>query len=228
MSNTENTQVNDSDLDDEFNVQDVPQKDRLTTLKERATQMGISFSPNIGEETLAKRIEEFLAGNGNNENAEQASTTEPEPESTTEQASTTNAAPAPAPERKLTPAEEKAAIRAKARKEALKLVRVIVTPMDPLRTQLDGQIFTAGNSVVGSIAKYVDFNNPAGYMVPQIILNAIRALEYVHHYTVKDARGRDVNRHRMVKAFTITELPPLTREEFDDIRRMQLSRGANE
>ena len=36
---------------------------RLQALKQKATLMGISFSNNIGEEALAKKIEEKLAGN---------------------------------------------------------------------------------------------------------------------------------------------------------------------
>ena len=36
---------------------------RLQALKQKATLMGISFSNNIGEEALAKKIEDKLAGN---------------------------------------------------------------------------------------------------------------------------------------------------------------------
>ena len=55
---------------------------------------------------------------------------------------------------------------------ALRLVRVIVSPNDPLMSSYPGLIFTVGSSAVNNgrmIKKYVPFNNEEGFHVPQII-----------------------------------------------------------
>ena len=56
--------------------------------------------------------------------------------------------------------------------QALKLVRIVVTPNDPLMSGYPGLIFTVGASGLNNgkmIKKYVPFNNEDGWHVPQII-----------------------------------------------------------
>lgn len=195
---TENT----DDLDD-FRVPEVPKRPRIEMLKERATQLGITYSPNIGEETLSRKIQAHLEG----QNAEEKIQ---EKEQEVEQPSTN-----------LT-VDQKRALK---RKEAMKLVRVVVHPMDPLRSQLEGEIITGGNSVVGTVSKYVPFNNENGYYIPQILFNILKDRKYLAHYTVTDSKGNEINRHRLAPAFNIVTLPDLSEKELARLAADQRARS---
>lgn len=190
---TENT----DDLDD-FKVPEVPKKSKLEMLKERATQLGITYSPNIGEETLARKIQDKLEG----ENIQEALAER---------------------EEKNKPIS-KAQAAALKRRDAMKLVRVVVSPMDPLRQQLEGEIVTGGNSLIGTISKYVPFNNENGFHIPEILYKILRDRKYMSHYTVTDSKGREINRHRLAPAYSIVVLPPLTDAELKAIARDQRAR----
>lgn len=215
MTDSNSTPINE-DLD-EFKVQDVPQKDRLTSLKEKAKLMGIKFSPNIGEAKLLKMIEDH-------ENADkpQAQDNTPAQDLSDDDSDADNEKQdAPAPVRQLTRDE----IRANKRREALKLVRVMVVPMDPLRAQQEGEMVTSGNSLIGSISKYVPYNAEAGYHIPQILLNVMRERTYTHHYTVKDSKGNEINRQKQMPAYNIAVLPDLTEQELAALARDQRARA---
>jgi len=197
---TDNTNLTDNhdDLDD-FKVPEVPKKSRLEILKERATQLGITYSPNIGEDTLAKKIEDKINGQNAGEALEQLQT---KPLSTAE-------------------------LAAAKRRDAMKLVRVVVSPMDPLRAQLEGEIVTGGNSLIGTISKYVPFNVEAGYHIPEILYKILRDRKYMAHYTVTDSKGREINKHRLAPAYTIQVLPDLTEQELKDLARDQRARSGS-
>ena len=52
----------------------------------------------------------------------------------------------------------------------MKLVRIVVTPNDPLMSSYPGLIFTVGASGLNNgkmVKKYVPFNNEEGWHVPQ-------------------------------------------------------------
>lgn len=191
----------------EFEVPEVPRKDRLTMLKDKARLMGIPFSPNIGEDKLAEKIKEVEEGS--------------KPKLTKEEEDTGLYNDEPTAPVRMSKNE----LRAHKRKEALKLVRVLIVPMDPLRVQLEGEMITGGNSLVGSIAKYVHFNTENGYHIPQIILEILKERKYVHHYTVKNSKDQDVNRHKLMPAYNITILDPLTQSQIDRLGADQRGRA---
>ena len=116
-------------------------EDELTTLKAKADVMGIKYHPNIGLETLKGKIEDHAAEN--------VSVGE------------------------VTPVASKPANKnqASAKKEASRLVRVMVTCMNPMKNEWEGEIFSAGNSVVGTYKKYIPFG--VEWHVPTIILKMI-------------------------------------------------------
>jgi hypothetical protein len=62
----------------------------------------------------------------------------------------------------------------KSRREALSLVRVNITCKDPMKTSWTGELFSAGNDVIGSVTKYVQFNTEIGYHLPRIIYNVLK------------------------------------------------------
>lgn len=162
--------------------------DVLAQLKIKADLLGVPYSNKIGVEKLRERIQ-----------AKQA-----------ELASESEATPAEPVDTALA---RKNKTRMEKYKEANALVRVRITCMNPAKSELNGEIFTAGNDVVGSLRKFVPFNADEGWHVPQILLNMIRSRKYVQHYDVKDENGRDVKRRRMVNEFAVEVLPDLTEAE---------------
>jgi hypothetical protein len=112
-------------------------------------------------------------------------------------------------------------------KKALKLVRIVVTPNDPLMSSYPGLIFTVGASGLNGgkmIKKYVPFNNEEGWHVPQIILNQIEHAEMQKFKTVTTPNGEKVLEPYITKKFNVRILNPLNKEELE---RLAASQAAN-
>lgn len=117
--------------------------DELELLKERAKTLGIKHSPNIGVDGLREKIEAKLAG-----------TAEDESDSAE-------------PINKLTPGQA----RANAHLEEMKLIRLRIANMNPAKADLNGEIFTVANKVIGTVRKFVPYGDATenGYHVPNVI-----------------------------------------------------------
>jgi len=112
--------------------------------------------------------------------------------------------------------------------QAMKLVRVIVTPNDPNMVNYPGLIFTVGMSGINNgqmIKKFVPFNNEEGWHVPSIILRQIEHAEMQKFKTVTRPDGEKVLEPYVTKKFNVRELPPLTREELDKLAARQGAAG---
>ena len=110
--------------------------------------------------------------------------------------------------------------------EATKLVRVIITPMDSTKRDYQGDVFSAGNAVVPTMTKYIPFG--VEWHVPQIILNTIKEKVMNKFTAKKDERGREYREYQEAKAYSIQELPPLTKEELEELAKSQEMRQAIE
>lgn len=184
------------------------QLDELTALKKRADMMGIAYHHKAGIETLKKLIAQKLGD---------------EPEDTEEEDVKVPQAKPSATGRAVRPAS-KAEIANFKRKQANKLVRVEVTNMNPNKREWEGEILTAGNSVVGSLKKYIPFNTPTH--VPVIILNAMKERKCQVFYSVTDKFGNKLKKAKLISEFGIKELPPLTKDELRAIASAQLAAGS--
>ena len=114
--------------------------------------------------------------------------------------------------------------------QAMKLVRVIVTPNDPLMVNYPGLIFTVGMSGINDgqmIKKFVPFNNEEGWHVPAIILRQIEHAEMQKFKTVTRPDGEKVLEPYVTKKFNVRELPPLTKEELEKLAARQGAAGFN-
>lgn len=168
--------------------------DELTSLKARADLLGISYHPSIGLEKLKEKVNATVVAS------------EPVVETPVESDPTE---------------ETKEQRRARKRKEANKLVRIRVTCMNPAKKEWDGELFTAGNSLVGSFTKMVPFNADEGWYVPQIILNQIQQRMCQIFVSSKDDRGNTIRRGKQIKEFVVEILPDLTTEELRDLAQRQ-------
>ncbi len=111
--------------------------------------------------------------------------------------------------------------------DAMKLIRVIVRPNDPLKLDSSGDVFTVGSDIVNrgrAIKKYVPYNNEEGWHVPNILLDNIRAAECQIFKKVK--RGNEhVMESQKIKAYNVEVLPPLTQEELTKLGQRQKATG---
>jgi hypothetical protein len=172
-------------------------QDELTTLKARATLLGIPFHPTIGVEKLREKV---LAAMSN--------------------------APAEAPKVEqptiAAPQEETLAQRRKRMKnEATRLVRIRLTCMNPAKKDWDGEIITVGNSLVGTLSKYVPFNADEGWHVPYMMYLQLRDRQCQVFTTVKTKNGVSIRQGKLIKEFAIEELPPLSELEIKELARRQ-------
>lgn len=109
-------------------------------------------------------------------------------------------------------------------KNANKLVHCIVTCLDPQKSKLQGEIFSVRNAQTPEIKKMIPYGVPTH--VPQIILNVIKEKKF--QMFVRDDRSgmKDVsNKTKLVPAYNITILNPLTKDELEGIKKRQLAEG---
>ena len=183
----------------------------MIELQDRAEMLNMRFHPNIGKETLRKKLIAFAA-----EKAKKA-----------EAASIQQAVIATDPIPRVAPAPiqlSQKQIRMNKVKAANKLVRCRVTCMDPGRKDWEGDYFTVSNSVIPTIKKYVSFVADAWY-VPQMILDQLLEKECTVFKTVKGPRGDKMRKGFQQPAYNIVMLPPLNAEEMTTLATQQAMAG---
>lgn len=111
--------------------------------------------------------------------------------------------------------------RLEAQRKASELVRIRVTCMNPAKKEWDGEIFTVGNSTVGTFKKYIPFNADEGWHVPRIILEQLQERQCQVFVTSRDNRGNTTRRGKLIKEFAVEILPALTEEELKDLAQRQ-------
>lgn len=123
-------------------------------------------------------------------------------------------------------ADDKHAKYQQLRDENLKLVRAIVSPMCPTKREHQGEIFTVGNSVLGTVRKYIPFNTE--WCIPNFILKQILDKDLQTFVTVKDKLGRATRQPKTIKAYNVTILPMFTPEELAALEKDQTARKSVE
>ena len=179
--------------------------DELAVLKQRATLMGIPFSNNIGLETLRAKIK-----------AVQEAPAEATPAST-------DVPPA------MESGEKKSLIEV--RREAMKLVRLRITCMNPAKKELYGEIFTFSNGVVGTVKKFVPFGEATdnGYHVPHCIYKMLKNRKYQHKQIIRDpVTKRERVKTSLAREFSIEVLPQLTKQELAVLAAQQANAAVHD
>ena len=113
MSKQQQNVIDDQDKD--LDEDDFSMRPRIDVLKERARNLGISHSPNIGEAKLAEKIDQFLLdtqGINDNDGLDDEDSD------------------VPVKRRQAPSQKSEAELKAEARKQAQLLVRVNITPND--------------------------------------------------------------------------------------------------
>ena len=121
------------------------------------------------------------------------------------------------------PVLDKGTSRASKRKDAAQLVRVRVTCMDPNKKDWPGELFSVGNSVVGFFKKYVPFGTE--WHVPKIIFNHLQSKKCQIFVTIMDSKGNKTKDPRLVGAYNVEVLAPLTPTELAELAKVQQASG---
>ncbi len=171
-------------------------QNELELLKERADMMGIKYAPNVGVETLKKRIDEKLNGTKDPEEA-----LSPEGETQEQQ-------------------------RARLIREANELVRVRITNLNPTKRDLPGEIFTVANDVIGVVKCYVPYDEAGqAWHLPAVIYENLKNRQFFDCKT-REVKGKIIKTEAWVPEFNLEILPPLTQKELDELAAAQARAGA--
>lgn len=112
--------------------------------------------------------------------------------------------------------------------DALKLVNVIIMPTDSSKTNIGHETFMVGNSVLGVISRIVPFGKP--WLIENILYKHIASRErqiFIEHEDPKIQGKTDVE-SRLVPAYSVQVLPLPTKEEIEDLAKLQQARNAVE
>lgn len=120
---------------------------------------------------------------------------------------------------------------AKIRDEATKLIRCRVHCLNPAKQTWTGEVFTAGNEVVGTVSRYVPFDTGAdGWHIEAIIVELLKTRRYQQFGKpgLSEVKSDvvDVNKNRLVPEFSIEILPPLTEDELKELQARQAALGS--
>ncbi|MFV0357749.1 MAG: hypothetical protein ACK5LG_21985 [Bacteroides thetaiotaomicron] len=186
-------------------------KTRLQSLKEKATMLGITFSNNIGEEALAKKIEDKLAGTTTKDDGDKDEQLNPLVGDVAGQK----------PLKQLT-------IREQLLREEMRLIRVRITCMDPKKADLKGEIYTVANEYIGNVKKFVPYGEATddGYHVPKCILTLLQEKRFLQTISTRNQRTKMPEvKTAWVKEFAIEILPQLTEAELKQLATAQIAAG---
>lgn len=205
----------------------------LDTLKARADQMGITYKSNIGVEALKAKINAKLddkpdPGDGDEAQAGTTAQTEtgtPAANAAAAQTKVIQAPPAPPAPVELTKAQQEQKFRNEQQKEHMALVRVRISCLNPMKSQVKGEFITVANKYLGTVTKFVPFGEQTdeGFHIPKILLAEMRNRKFNSVTTKKGPNGQMLPTQRLVPEFAIEELEPLTEQELARLAAAQLA-----
>ena len=192
---------------------ELPVPTELDLLKVTADRLGVQYSPNIGLETLKERV---------------AAAQDVQPVAKPEVSISKEALTAAVTEAVIPAEETREQRRFRKRREATKLVRVNVMNMNPNRTEWEGDTYCVGNSLIGTIKRYVPYN--VDWHVEQALLNVMLERQCQIFTSRKDPRtGQEIKTPRFIKELQIAVLPPLSEKELKELaQRQAMAAGTQE
>lgn len=110
-------------------------------------------------------------------------------------------------------------------KENMRLVHVIITPMDSTKHALHGEFFSAGNAVLGTVTRFVPFNK--SWLIENMLLKTIREKEF-QLLVPRTIDGKETQESIIKPAYAIQELALPTPEEVAELARQQQARQSVE
>ena len=204
----------------------------MELLKQRADMLGVTYSNNIGIETLRKRVEDAMAGNPQDPEPE-AQEADPSVESLTAdltaQVAATSSVDAKGPNPLVqdeAPVQSKPiTLREHMRMTQMKLVRVRIQNLDPKKANLPGEIFAVANEYLGDVKKFIPFGEVTdnGYHIPYCLYKMLKNRRFLNVRERKDRDGKIHVETSWVKEFALELLPDLSPEELKQLATAQIA-----
>ena len=115
--------------------------------------------------------------------------------------------------------------RTKARNEQLKLVRIVLHPNNPDEAQHESVLISVSNGLIGTVRRVIPFSNEEGWHVEKCIVDTLKEKQFQMFVSKKDSKGVTQVTTKLVPAYNIIELPPLTEEELKKLADTQVARS---
>jgi hypothetical protein len=114
-----------------------------------------------------------------------------------------------------------AQFRANLRQENMKLVRIRIACLNPAKAGLPGEILSVHNDIVGTVKKYIPYNEAGeAYHVPMILFKMLKRKKFLQ--IVQPPKGSHAPpTTKMAPEYGIEVLPQLTPKEIEDLKRAQ-------
>ena len=107
------------------------------------------------------------------------------------------------------------------RKKCGQLIRCRIQNMHPEKKDWPGEIISVGSAKLGTWKKFVPFDAPDAYHLPQIIFDALKEKKCTIFTSKKDSRGNDIRKGRLVNEYALEVLPRLSPDELSDLAKQQ-------
>lgn len=179
------------------------EREERKALRAQLLKLGINSSPNASVHTLRAKLAQAQSQSDPKEDVVAVSP----------------ATPSPTP----SPSQTKVDSLEKAKKDALRLIRVRIQNVNPAKADLHGEIFTFANEVIGKVSKYIPYDEAGeSYHVPNCIYKMLKSKKFLNVKTYTDkATGKIQINQSWVDEFALEELPPLTPKELHDLALKQ-------
>ena len=125
---------------------------------------------------------------------------------------------------------KKLSLRQHIAQEAMKLVRLRITNLDPKKKDLPGEILTVANEHLGTVRKFIPYGEVTdnGWHVEYCLYEQLRDRTFVSIKTRKGTRGEVIVENQNAKEFALEVLEPLTPDEMARLSSSQLAAGGVE
>lgn len=114
---------------------------------------------------------------------------------------------------------------------AMSLVRFKLTVLDPNKRSATGMFVTAGNDNLAPVKKMIPFNVPVWH-AERIVIEHLKNVKYSVMQSVYNQRMKssfeEPSSRKLMPCFHIEELPPLTQEELENLRQLQMQQGTGQ
>ena len=193
-------------MSENTNEVELPQEDEATTIKNRLNMMGVKYHHKPGVEKLRNILKDALTE------------TVPVPAEHT-----------PPPLTDVTN-QSKTVLDYKDefRKDAAKLLRVMIVCSNPSKRDWEGEIYTVSNAIAGTYRKYIPFNNAEGWHIPNIMYQTLKEKQCQVFYTERNNKGTKIRKGKLIPEYNITVMPPLTYVEIKNLAMQQAMREGKE
>ena len=120
--------------------------------------------------------------------------------------------------------------RKQVRDDAMKLIRIRITNMNPKKKDLKGELITVANEIIGTVTKFIPFDpefSINGYHVPNCIYENLKERKFLNVRSTKDrVTGRTKTTETWANEYALEVLPQLTAKELSDLAKVQQASGA--